>query len=343
MVVVLTVAILSGFSWYCLDENYLRVAVTTRAPATGPTILKLNGAITPASVGAIMAISDGLFQREGLSIELRPGTNDADAASSVAADEHIIGLASAEGFLKARADGLPIIAFAASYVLSSIEFFALSSTKLVGPADLEGKRIGYKSGLEISTLLYAFIAQNGIAQSGMRIVESNQALSDLLEGRIDVLIGHREIEGQALEEAKVRYRSLSPGSFGVHAIGPVYVANERAISSPANLEKFLIALADGWNAAYADYNRTAQIIAHAFDHGPSSAQISRMMDDQRRFLRPSGARYGELDPRSLRLLQAQLLQQRIIRQLIDLSRAVNYDILTEAYRTKSEVFSRTDP
>jgi hypothetical protein len=60
------------------------------------------------------------------------------------------------------------------------------------------------------------------------------------------------------------------------------------------------------------------------------------MDAQRRFLR---ARFRELDPKHLNSLQGQLLQQRIIRQSIDLARAANYDILTEVHRTIGYVFS----
>jgi len=130
---------------------------------------------------------------------LRHGIDDADAISTVVADDHVIGLASGEGFLKARAEGLPIVAFASSYVLSSMEFFTLPGTRLLEPADLQGKRIGYKPGPETDISLYALIARNAVAQSGIKIVESDQALSDLLDGRIDVLIGHRDVEGQALE------------------------------------------------------------------------------------------------------------------------------------------------
>src|ERR1700682_3896842 len=65
-------------------------------------VLKLNGAITLSSAGALVALSDGLFQREGLSVQLRHGTDDADALSAVAGDDQLIGLASAQGFLKAR-------------------------------------------------------------------------------------------------------------------------------------------------------------------------------------------------------------------------------------------------
>jgi hypothetical protein len=177
----------------------------------------------------------------------------------------------------------------------------------------------------------------------MAIVESDHAASDLREGRIDVLIGHREVEGQALVNADIPYRSLSPDSFGLHAMGPVYLVNERALSSPRHLEKILTAIADGWNAAYANYDRTIPIIAGAIDKKLSSAQISRFMDAQRHVLRPSGTRFGELDPIKFRMLQGELMRQRAIQQPLDLARAVNFDILTEAYRSRSDDSSRFEP
>lgn len=66
------------------------------------------------------------------------------------------------------------------------------------------------------------------------------------------------------------------------------------------------------------------------------------MNVQWRFLRPYGARFGELDAKHLNNLQGQLLQQHIIPQSIDLARAVDYDILAEVYRTKSDIFSRIE-
>jgi ABC-type nitrate/sulfonate/bicarbonate transport system substrate-binding protein len=316
---------------------------TLTPPSVNTYVLKLNGPITPSSAGALVAIWDGLFQRNGLSVQLHPGTDDTDVTSSVAADEHIIGLASTQGFLKARADGLPIVAFAASYIVSSVQLFALPSTRLQGPTDLEGKRIGFKSGPELSTILNAFIAKNSISQSGLKIVESDTAVFDLLDGRIDVLVGHWDVEGQVLENSKTSYQSLSPDSFGIHTMGTVYFANERAFLSPGDLEKFLIAIANGWNSAYSDYDRTIPFIARSMNDELSSAHISRFMDTQRRFLRPSGARFGELDPQRLKDLQDQLLQQRIIQQSIDLTRAVNYDILADVYRTKLVNSPRIEP
>lgn len=343
MVAFLVFASLAGLTWYDLRDPTQAASETRYTPSTGNYVLKLNGAFTPSSAGALIAVSDGVFQRDGLTVQLLLGTDDADVTSSVAADDQIIGIASAQGFLKARAEGLPIVAFAASYIANSVEFFTRSDTKLLGPTDLEGKRIGYKTGSDASTILRAFIARNAVLQSGLKITESVTAVSDLLAGNIDVLVGHRDVEGQELENSKIPYRSLSPGSFGVHVMGTVYFANERAFSSPDSLEKFLTGIVAGWNAAYSDQSRTYPIIGAAVLTKLTPLQISHFMDGQRLFLRPSGTRFGELDLQRLKDLQDLLMQQRIISRSVDLNRAVNFGILDEIYRARSDTFSRTDP
>jgi putative hydroxymethylpyrimidine transport system substrate-binding protein len=319
------------------------VAPSHSTNSTTDYVLQLNGPITPSSAGALIAISDDLFGREGLSIQLRPGTSDADAASAVAADPGVIGLISAQGFLKARADGLPVVAFAGSYAISSVEFYALSDTKLLGPRDLEGKRIGFRSGSEASTIFRAFIGKNYISQSGLKIVESDRAVTDLVRGNIDVLVGHRDVEGQELDSFNVSYRSLSPDSFGVHAMGTVYFANERAFLSPGVLEKFLAGIIAGWNSVYSDESRTFPTIAAAVVDKSTLLQMSRFMARQRLWLRPSGTRFGELDLRRLKDLQDLLVQQRIILGSLDLNSAVNFSILEEVYRARSEVLFTPGP
>jgi hypothetical protein len=56
----------------------------------------------------------------------------------------------------------------------------------------------------------------------------------------------------------------------------------------------------------------------------SPVDLSRVMDARRRLLRTSGTRLGELDSQRLKSLHELLLRRRLIRQPIDLSRAVNY-------------------
>ena len=90
-------------------------------------------------------------------------------------------------------------------------------------------------------------------------------------------------------------------------MGPVNFVNERAFSVPGNLVKFLIAIANGWNAVYSDYSRTIPIIARSIDDQRSFAIVTRYMDAQRRYLRPFGTKFGELDVTRMKTLQGEML------------------------------------
>jgi hypothetical protein len=54
-------------------------------------------------------------------------------------------------------------------------------------------------------------------------------------------------------------------------------------------------------------------------------------------------KFGELDVTCLKTVQEQKLQQRFIREPVDLNRAVNYDILTEVDRTSSNDITHIEP
>ena len=338
----------AGFSLACVLAAFIFMSLTS-SPSQGGELpaaeytLQLNRAISPASGGTILAASDGLFTRAGLSVRVVAGSGDADAIGAVAVDENTIGIASAAAFLKARSEGLAIVAFAGCYATSPVEFFTLPDTTLLRPSDLEGKRIGYKRGPELSVVLYEFVAKNSLAQSKLLPIESEDPLQDLLDRRIDVLLGRLDIEGQELARRNIGYKTLSPASYGVRAAGPVYFVQERTLGKRRSLEKFVIATAAGWNAAYADYERTIPIIANSIDTPLSRPLIARLMDAQRGFLRPYGTRFGELDERRIHVLHAQLLQRRLLQETVDLTRAVNYDILKEAYRSEANNLSRDEP
>ncbi|WP_212259184.1 ABC transporter substrate-binding protein [Bradyrhizobium liaoningense] len=316
---------------------------TTLSPSQGAELatslqytLKLNRTISPAAAGMILAVSDGLFTRVGLGLRVVAGSGDEEAIAAVAADENAIGVASAAAFLKARSQGLPIVAFAGCYAASPVEFFTLAPARLLQPSDLEGKRIGFKRGPELAAVFYEFVAKNSLAQSKLVPIESDEPLQDLLDRKIDVVLGRLDLEGQELARRNIEYKSLSPASYGVHAAGPVYFVHERALGKRGGLERFITATAEGWNAAYADYDRTIPIIANTIDPPLSLSLIARLMDAQRVYLRPYGTRFGELDERRIRSLQTQLLRVRILQEPVDLTRAVNYDVLKAAYRSEAK-------
>jgi len=295
-------------------------------------IVKLNGPIIPSAAGLAVAIAGGLFQRYGLDVSLQSGSSDQEALDATK-DDNVISVVTASSFLRARADGSRIIAFAGGYVSSPVEFYCLAGSPIRIPRDFEDRIIGYPDNSDIAVVVDAFITHNEIAASRLAIKHDATSIKDLLAGNVDILAGRWDVEGAALRAAGANFRSVSPESFGVHIPGTVYVANERLFAASREvLVKFLAALSAGWEATYSDVARSSATVSDFAGSPLGKEEIAYLLERQRPLLRSLDGRFGELETRRWRDLQTLLLKQRLVPNTDDLSTAVNLEVLKQAGR-----------
>jgi ABC-type nitrate/sulfonate/bicarbonate transport system substrate-binding protein len=295
--------------------------------------VRWNSPLSASAIGILFGIETGLFAREGLTITILDGITDALTAAAVAADDHTIGQVSAVGFLRARAAGLQVVAIASSYIANSVELYALQSTVIDTPGDMAGKSIAYNPDTDCGSIVDALIRRQNIPRAGLKISETPDPVSRLIQGDVNVIAGHWESEGQRLRASGAPFRTLSPDAFGVHTAGSVLIVSERMIAAHSNIpERFLAALFAAWNGAYTDYGRTADLTRLRIGDDGNPAPVAELMEGQRRYLRPLGTRMGELNMSRLREMQDLLLAQRSIQRSINLSAAANPLIVQEVYR-----------
>jgi len=301
------------------------------APAARRTlVVALAAPLDVSDAGLIVAKESGLFERAGLRVEFRLQTSDAGGIAEVAAAHADIGLAKAENFLKARGDGVPVVSFAAGLVESPVTFYALQSSGIHTPLDLVGKRVAYAPGAESAIVYEAMLARLSIARSRLREIQAPPGAGPLLDGAVD-LAPLDATDALALERRGVRYATLKPAEFGVHKLGTVFFASETAMSADRDrLERFLKALIAGWDRAYGDGPASAAQIAGAL--GLEPAEVQRLMERQRPLLRPLAARFGEFGQEQWRQTEDILVATQILAEPVDLSTAVDFGALREAYR-----------
>ena len=307
-----------------------RAADAAAPGASRHLVVSLGAPLDVSDAGLILANETGLFERAGLRVELRPQPSDADAIAAVAAARADIGLVKAESFLEARADGVPVVSFAAGLVESPVTFYALSSSRIHTPFDLVGKRIAYAPGAESAIVYEAMLARLSIPRSRLTEVQAPPGAGALLDGAVDLapLGGADEL---ALSRRGVRYTTLKPAEFGVHKLGTVYFASEKAMGEDRDVfERFLKALIAGWGRAYDDGPASAALIAG--DLGLEPAQVLALMERQRPLLRPLAARFCEFEREQWRQTEDILVATQILAEPIDLSTAVEFGPLREAYR-----------
>jgi len=295
--------------------------------------LRLKGAFSPDFAGEMVAARGGLFKREGLQIELKAAGAEVDPVRQVSSGIDSFGVANAGDFLTARAAGAPIVAFAAGYLESPVVFYVHEKSEIRTPRDFFGKRLGYQPGQDTAMIYQALMAKSLLSRSEVHEVRVSTDFAPFLNGTVDVWPGHVGAEAYAFRQRGVGYNVLAPANYGVHVPGTVYFTSERiANDQPSLVRRFLLAVLSGWEQTYADETTSIPLIA-SYDPTVLTPELIRFrLQQQREFLRPNGARFGEFEEEHWQSLQDILLQQRVIKEPIDLSRAVAHDFLRDVYR-----------
>jgi ABC-type nitrate/sulfonate/bicarbonate transport system substrate-binding protein len=307
-----------------------RVAQLSPASGDRRLVVSLGAPLDVTDAGLIVANQSGVFHQAGLRVELRARDSDADVLVAVAAGDADIGLVKAGSFLQARARGVAVVAFAAGLVESPVAFYALSSSKIHTPFDLVGKTIAYRPGSESAMLYEAMLARYEIPRSRVKEVAAPAEPGALLSDAVD-LAPLTPSEALALSQSGVRVTALRPADFGVHELGAVYFTTETMLrENPDAVAKFLKALIAGWGLAYDDQSASDALIAGALGLEPT--RVRALLTEQRDLLRPLAARYCEFGRGQWRETEDILLSAQRLAEPLDLSAAVNFDVLREAYR-----------
>ena len=301
-------------------------------PAVSDVSLRLASSFELAAAGVMVAARSGVFDHEGMRLEIHPGSKADDPVSSVADGSDTFGLTRADTFLVAREKGARIVAFATGFTDSPIIFYALKQSGIRAPQDFAGRRIGYRAGDDSALVYDALVARLGLPQSRITRVPVMDDVSMLLRGDVDVWPGHVGIEDYVLNEKGTEYNGIIPASYGMHLMGSVFFASEQTIAKrPQLVRRFLNGMIAGWNKVYGETPTSVPMIV-SFETRLTPEYVRFAIDRQSEYVRSLAVRYGEFTDDQWRSLQAMLLSDRRLDTTVDLRAAVNYEFLRDAYR-----------
>jgi ABC-type nitrate/sulfonate/bicarbonate transport system substrate-binding protein len=297
--------------------------------------LRLNGPFGPMYAGEMVAVRSGLFDRAGIRFELKPGDTETDPIALVASGARTLGVTRSDNFLLARSKGVPIVAFAAGDLESSVAFYVLAKSGIHTPLDFFGKRVVRFGGHDTALIYDALLKRLGISRSQIHEISETADVSALINGDVDVWLGHVGKEGYELRRSGISYNIIRPSDFGIHVPGTVYFTTEKMIRNDSSVvQKFVNTVIAGWKLTYADYSKSALMISSFDEKTLSPDRVLFELKARRDTVLPLGRRFGEYDDAQWKQLLGILINQRLIRDpdSVDLSKAVNYDFLREAYR-----------
>jgi len=259
--------------------------VAATAGSTSPNGLQkttLNVAVVPAvdSAGFFVALHQGLFAQEGLTIHYTPATSSDTVINQQVAGQYDITGGNYVSYIQHYAkDHQPLEVIAEGSVMQegTQAIYTMPGSKIKTLSDLKGHLLGINAPLNINYLLTAsVITENGIALNQVRYpakpIPFPTMAAALASGKVDAAAMPEPFATLAEQEyGAVKLADLNQGATEQFPIQGYVVTKSWAEQNPGTLKAFIAALAQGQEIA--DTSRQAVEQAMEGLKGPQDGEV----------------------------------------------------------------------
>ena len=258
-----------------------------------PEKTTLNVGVVPAmdSAGFFIALHDGLFAKEGLTINYSPAVSSETAvAQQLKGQLDITGGNYVSYINEAAVDHAPIEVIAEGSIMQqgSQTIFTMPSSKITTLAQLKGHLVGVNAPGNIDYLLgVSVLSENGVNPSSVEFPSASMKAfaatggaipfplmaGDLAAGKIAAAVMPEPFASQAEQEyGAVPLADLNQGATTDFPIEGYVVTKQWAARNPNTLKRFLAALEVGQEIS--DTDRGAVEAAFEAIKGPQNGQVT---------------------------------------------------------------------
>ena len=282
--------------------------------------------------GIYAAQAGGHFGNARLDVDIRQPPDPAAPIKQVAAGRVDLAVSYEPEVLRARDEGLRVVAVGALVRAPLTSIISLPAAKIRSPRDLRGKRVG-TAGLDYqSAYLRTILLEAGVDPGTVK--ERNVGFNltpALLTGKVDAVLGaFWNYEGTELRLKRRRPQIIRVDQAGVPPYDElVLVANEDALERDGRrIRAFIGALARGTQALRRNPSRGIQGLLEANRDLDPRLQREVVRVTLPLFLPKRGKPFGYQDPREWQRFAAWMRENKILRKSPDAGAAFSNDYLT---------------
>ena len=243
------------------------VAPTTTAPKVATDVsLRLSWIKNTEFAGVFAAMEKGFYKDEGINLTVNPSAQNLPEVQAVAGKSDTIGLSGGASLFLARAQGVPVKAFGATFQKGPGCFLWKEASGIKGIADFKGKKIGHQQTARAST--EAMLTINNLKVDDVTLIPVGFDVQPLLTGQVDILTGLVTNQVLALEGAgeKIGFAPYADLGFAFYWNTPF--ALEETLSSKKDLlVAWLRATARGWDYALKNADEVAKFVVDKYGEG----------------------------------------------------------------------------
>jgi putative hydroxymethylpyrimidine transport system substrate-binding protein len=281
--------------------------------------------------GVYAAQADGHFKQAGLNVEIRQPADPAAPIKQVAAGRVDLAISYEPEVLRARDEGLNVVAVGAIVQKPLTSIISLPEAKIRKPADLRGKTVG-TAGIDYqSAYLQTILDAANVPRD--KVKERNVGFSltpALLTGKVDAVLGaFWNYEGTELQLKDKRPRIIRMEQAGVPTYNElVLVANADALHRDRDkIRAFIGALSRGVRDLRADPEQAIKGLLDANPDLDPELQRAAVKVTLPLFVAPEGKPYGWQDPREWDAFGAWMQEKNLLKQPPDVPASFDNSLL----------------
>ena len=232
----------------------------------------------------LLAWDTGLYQAEGLEVQMDTGKGSLDAIPRVASGTYQMGAADINSLIKFR-DKNPDLAVKAIFMIYNAPPFAIVGRKSLGvnsPKDLEGKTLGAPAPDGAYAQWKAFVKANDIDASAVTIENVGFPVREpmLAQGKVDAITGYSFssfINLKANDVAEDDISVLLMRDHGLDLYGNVVIVNPAfAEANPDAVKGFIRATIKGFQATVANPQEAVKHVLKHNDVAREAVELERL-------------------------------------------------------------------
>ncbi|HEX2147227.1 MAG TPA: ABC transporter substrate-binding protein, partial [Pseudorhizobium sp.] len=222
------------------------LAAPVPSHAADKLTVMLEWFVNPDHAPMVIAKERGLFEKQGLEVELVPPADPSAVPRLVSAKQADIGVHYQPNLYLDHAAGLPLVRFGTLVETPLNTVTVLADGPIKTLADLKGKKIGFSvSGFE-DAMLKRILSAEGVSIDDVELVNVNFALtSSLLGGQVDATVGgFRNFELTQIRLEGGEAKAFYPEEHGVPVYDELIFVAHKDMATDGRLPRFLAAVED---------------------------------------------------------------------------------------------------
>lgn len=271
-------------------------------------------------VGDLYALDSGLFAKQGLAVNFKPGGPEKDAIKELELGHAQFGVASADQVIRAVSKGSPIVVIAQLFQINPLHWiYRPDKTPLKTPQDLKGKTIGITHGGNDETIMRALLAKYDIEESEVKFFSVRYDYTPFYQGTVDLWPLYRNAQapiiGAKLQKAGERFDLMDPSKLGIRFVANSVVTTRKMLEERRDtVDRFITALLEGWREVLDPANKE-KAIATVLKYNKETPEkiVRQQLPATRMLMMPKpDFEFGTIDVAAWKQTEEIMLAQKLI-------------------------------